>query len=49
MKSNTLETKKIPSHLKQFLSVQNYEMYTPIDHAVWRYVMRQNHHEKFRD
>jgi len=44
MTTKTVETKKIPSHLKQFLSVQNYELYTPIDHAVWRYVMRQNHH-----
>jgi len=43
MSTKTVETKKIPSHLKQFLSGQNYELYTPIDQAVWRFVMRQNH------
>jgi phenylalanine-4-hydroxylase len=37
-------TKQIPAHLRQFVSEQHYEEYTPIDHAVWRYVMRQNHH-----
>jgi len=44
MKEAAFETKIIPPHLKQYLSEQNYELYTPIDHAVWRYVMRQNHH-----
>ncbi len=44
MKEATFETKIIPPHLKQYLSEQNYDLYTPIDHAVWRYVMRQNHH-----
>ncbi|MFC7784183.1 aromatic amino acid hydroxylase [Rossellomorea sp. GCM10028870] len=34
----------IPSHLRQFVAEQHYHSYTPIDHAVWRYVMRQNHH-----
>src|ERR1700744_3784093 len=33
----------LPAHLKQFIVDQNYEHYTPIDHAVWRYVMRQNY------
>lgn len=33
---------QVPSHLKQFVVEQDYERYTPIDHAVWRYVMRQN-------
>jgi phenylalanine-4-hydroxylase len=36
-------TKQIPAHLRPFVSEQHYEAYTPIDHAVWRYVMRQNH------
>jgi len=44
MKEAAFETKIIPPHLKQYLSEQNYDLYTPIDHAVWRYVMRQNHH-----
>src|SRR5262245_1405737 len=33
---------KLPPHLMQFVIEQPYENYTPIDHAVWRYVMRQN-------
>ncbi len=32
----------LPAHLKQFIVDQNYEAYTPVNHAVWRYVMRQN-------
>ncbi|WAI28010.1 MAG: aromatic amino acid hydroxylase [Bacillus paranthracis] len=38
-------TKKteIPSHLKPFVSTQHYDQYTPVNHAVWRYIMRQNH------
>jgi phenylalanine-4-hydroxylase len=37
------EAKKIPKHLQKYVVDQQYEKYTPIDHAVWRYVMRQNH------
>ncbi len=33
---------KLPPHLKQFIKPQNYEEYTPINQAVWRYVMRKN-------
>lgn len=33
---------KLPKHLKQFIKPQNYENYTAIDQAVWRYVMRKN-------
>jgi phenylalanine-4-hydroxylase len=33
----------LPAHLKQFIVEQHYEHYTPVDHAVWRYVMRQNY------
>ena len=33
----------LPAHLKQYIVDQHYEHYTPIDHAVWRYVMRQNY------
>nr|WP_308639694.1 aromatic amino acid hydroxylase [Paenibacillus silvisoli] len=36
--------KAIPPHLTPYVSEQDYDRYTPIDHAVWRYVMRQNHH-----
>jgi phenylalanine-4-hydroxylase len=33
----------LPAHLKQFIVQQPYDRYTSIDHAVWRYVMRQNY------
>lgn len=33
---------KLPNHLKQFIKAQNYDAYTPVDQAVWRYVMRKN-------
>lgn len=33
---------RLPQHLKQFIKPQNYEDYTPINQAVWRYVMRKN-------
>ena len=39
--SNPL-TDRLPTHLKQFIKPQNYEEYTPINQAVWRYVMRKN-------
>ncbi|PWS28344.1 aromatic amino acid hydroxylase [Pedobacter yonginense] len=40
---NNAQVAKLPKHLKQFIVAQNYEKYTPIDQAVWRYVMRQNY------
>ncbi len=33
---------RLPPHLKQYIKPQNYESYTPINQAVWRYVMRKN-------
>ena len=33
---------KLPNHLRQYIKPQNYEEYSPIDQAVWRYVMRKN-------
>lgn len=33
---------RLPPHLKQFIKPQDYEEYTPINQAVWRYVMRKN-------
>ncbi|MFD2826316.1 aromatic amino acid hydroxylase [Leeuwenhoekiella polynyae] len=33
---------RLPAHLKQFIKPQNYEDYTAINQAVWRYVMRKN-------
>ena len=33
---------RLPKHLKQFIKPQNYNDYSAIDQAVWRYVMRKN-------
>lgn len=40
---NNAQVAKLPGHLKQFIVAQNYGKYTPVDQAVWRYVMRQNY------
>lgn len=40
---NNPQVKKLPNHLRQFIVEQHYAHYTPVDHAVWRYVMRQNY------
>ena len=44
--SDTFESneilQKLPKHLKQFIKPQNYDAYSSIDQAVWRYVMRKN-------
>lgn len=33
---------RLPPHLKQFIKPQSYDQYSPINQAVWRYVMRKN-------
>ena len=33
---------RLPQHLRQFIKPQDYNDYTPINQAVWRYVMRKN-------
>lgn len=33
---------RLPKHLKQFIKPQDYTDYSPINQAVWRYVMRKN-------
>jgi phenylalanine-4-hydroxylase len=33
---------KLPAHLRQYIKPQNYADYSPINQAVWRYVMRKN-------
>lgn len=33
---------RLPPHLRQYIKPQNYEQYTYINQAVWRYVMRKN-------
>ncbi|MET3113971.1 phenylalanine-4-hydroxylase [Pedobacter sp. CG_S7] len=40
---NNSQVAKLPRHLRQFIVDQHYEKYTPVDQAVWRYVMRQNY------
>jgi phenylalanine-4-hydroxylase len=41
IESNPL-IERLPAHLKQFIKPQEYADYTPINQAVWRYVMRKN-------
>lgn len=31
----------LPSHLQKYIVQQNYEKYTPVEQATWRYVLRQ--------
>lgn len=38
--SNVID--RLPRHLRQFVVDQGWHRYTPIDHAVWRYIMLQN-------
>ena len=44
--STTIESNplldRLPKHLRQFIKPQDYSDYTPINQAVWRYVMRKN-------
>jgi phenylalanine-4-hydroxylase len=40
---NNEQVAKLPLHLKKYIIEQEYDKYTPVDHAVWRYVMRQNY------
>jgi len=47
MNSNSISTTNaavaaLPKHLLQFAVDQRYDEYTPVDHAVWRFIMRQN-------
>ncbi len=51
-----MKQRPLPAHLRKFVVEQHHEKYSPIDHAVWRYVMRQNHnflkdvaHEAYTD
>jgi phenylalanine-4-hydroxylase len=40
--SNNAAVAATPKHLLQFAVDQRYDDYTPVDHAVWRFIMRQN-------
>jgi len=37
---NRTPTEKIPEHLLPYVTEQNPALYTPMDHAAWRYIMR---------
>ncbi|WP_188207552.1 aromatic amino acid hydroxylase [Alkalibacillus aidingensis] len=39
-----VEKKVVPKHLRKYTAEQHYDYYSAINHSVWRYVMRQNHH-----
>ena len=36
------QVSNLPNHLRQFVVNQDYNSYSALDHAVWRYVMRKN-------
>ena len=36
------QSPRLPKHLLQFAVDQRYDEYTSVDHAVWRFIMRQN-------
>lgn len=40
---NNEQVKRLPEHLRKYIVDQEYDHYTPVDHALWRYVMRQNY------
>ena len=40
---NNEQVANLPAHLAKYIVDQCYEKYTSVDHAVWRYVMRQNY------
>lgn len=42
MPVNEPHLQHLPKHLQQYIVDQDYKHYTPVDHAIWRYVMRQN-------
>jgi len=39
---NNAAVRSLPKHLLQFAVDQRYDEYTSVDHAVWRFIMRQN-------
>ncbi len=51
-----MENNFLPPHLRKYVVTQNYEKYTPVDQAVWRYILRQlrtflaeHAHESYRE
>lgn len=42
MKNKPFDLNKFGDEVKQYIVEQDYDLYTPIDHASWRYIMRVN-------
>ena len=40
--NQNINLKTLPPHLRQYVVNQPYANYTPVNQAVWRYVMRKN-------
>jgi len=40
---NNEQVANLPLHLRKYIVEQEYDKYTSVNHAVWRYVMRQNY------
>lgn len=40
---NNVVLERLPKHLKRYVVAQQYQRYTALDQALWRYVMRQNY------
>lgn len=36
-----MKAEQLPPHLRKYVVEQNYARYTPVDQAVWRYILRQ--------
>ncbi len=45
MTTQTQIIEQLPEHLRGFVRVQDYSVYTPRDHAVWRFLMHQLSHQ----
>ncbi|MEW6051522.1 MAG: aromatic amino acid hydroxylase [Candidatus Zixiibacteriota bacterium] len=43
-RTNNPQVGRLPNHLRQFAVDQRFNDYTPVDHAVWRYIMKQAVH-----
>lgn len=35
------QLERLPRHLQRYVVDQQWDLYTPVDHAVWRYILRQ--------
>ncbi len=44
LRTDNPQVARLPNHLRQFAVDQRFDDYTPVDHAVWRYIMKQAVH-----